>query len=217
MKKERINNFSYIFFKIFLDSPFLLPKDIKKNLHKTREIIRLAFNDWRESYFVTDYLIKKNKVKFFIEIGVFEGRRCEYLLYKNPNLKVTAVDPWKVGSDSWYKDQLKLDDLYEKTINNLSGFGNRVSILKKTSLEALKEIEDFSVDMVFIDADHTSPAVDFDIENWYKKVKVGGILSGHDYGHVRWPDVKNAVDIFCKNRNIKLHCEDGYVWWLKKV
>jgi hypothetical protein len=35
---------------------------------------------------------------------------------------------------------------------------------------------------VFIDGDHTSPAVDNDIKAWTPKIQRGGVVAFHDYG-----------------------------------
>ncbi len=36
-------------------------------------------------------------------------------------------------------------------------------------------------DFVYIDADHSYEAVKADIEAWWPKVRMGGVLAGHDY------------------------------------
>jgi predicted O-methyltransferase YrrM len=65
-----------------------------------------------------------------------------------------------------------------------------------------------SIDILFIDGDHTHPAVDFDLFQWSKLVRDGGLILMHDiipaknlteemirdgYGT---PDVRNAYDRF---------------------
>ena len=58
--------------------------------------------------------------------------------------------------------------------------------------EAIKYFEDNSIDMVFIDADHTYEAVKYDIERWLPKTTK--LISGHDYNDPGHPGVKQAVD-----------------------
>ena len=85
-----------------------------------------------------------------------------------------------------------------KRIN--SNHGKTVIPLIMTSSEALKKVEDTSLDFVFIDADHTYEAVKFDIANWYKKLKINGLLAGHDYGNIN--SVTKAIeDYFGSNFN----------------
>jgi hypothetical protein len=48
-------------------------------------------------------------------------------------------------------------------------------------MDALKEYTDGSLDFVYIDGDHSFPYIAQDIYEWSKKVRVGGMVSGHDY------------------------------------
>ena len=43
-------------------------------------------------------------------------------------------------------------------------------------------MQDKSVDMVFLDADHSYEGVKEDMHEWMPKVNPGGWLGGHDYG-----------------------------------
>ena len=38
---------------------------------------------------------------------------------------------------------------------------------------------------MFVDGDHRGEAVKLDIESWYSKVRIGGIICGHDYKAVK--------------------------------
>ena len=53
---------------------------------------------------------------------------------------------------------------------------------------------DRSLDFVVIDAEHGYESVVADISAWLPKLKQGGVLFGHDYGHPRFPGVKRAFD-----------------------
>ena len=48
-------------------------------------------------------------------------------------------------------------------------------------MDAVKDFPDRSLDFVYIDANHDVRHVIEDIEEWSKKIKKGGIISGHDY------------------------------------
>lgn len=60
----------------------------------------------------------------------------------------------------------------------------------QTAAECLAE----GFDMVFLDAMHTYEDVMADIGRWWPRVKGGGVIAFHDYGHDHFPGVKQAVD-----------------------
>lgn len=119
------------------------------------------------------------------EIGVEQGEYSEILLKANPNLRLLCVDAWQ--SHRGYRDhtsQSKLDRFYEITKERLAPYNdplNRVNFMKSFSIEAVKGVEDNSLDFVYIDADHQFITVANDIFEWSKKVRPGGIIAGHDY------------------------------------
>jgi hypothetical protein len=69
-----------------------------------------------------------------------------------------------------------------------------VKTLCSTTQEASTHFDDHSLAFVFIDASHDLASVRQDILTWIKKVKPKGTLAGHDYGHPKYPGVKQAVD-----------------------
>lgn len=113
------------------------------------------------------------------EIGVDKGEFSEKIA--KSGLKLFSIDPWKMYGD--YTDsrgQKKLDQIYQITKERLSSYPN-VTILRKTSIEALSDVPNNSLDFVYIDGNHQLKFVIEDLFEWSKKVKVGGIIAGHDY------------------------------------
>lgn len=114
------------------------------------------------------------------EIGVERGVYSKELLQRIPSLKLYLVDPWKAYRG--YREhvsQSKLDGFVEVTKERLQGFN--YEIVRKFSIDAVKDFEDNSLDFVYIDANHEFRHTVDDISEWYPKVKMGGILAGHDY------------------------------------
>lgn len=114
------------------------------------------------------------------EIGVLFGRYSAILCKANPKLKLNSIDPWLVYKE--YKDlttQKNFDYLYQKTKDNLVDFN--CQIIRKKSMEALKDFSDSSLDFVYIDGNHEFTSEANDIHEWSKKIRSGGIVSGHDY------------------------------------
>lgn len=139
------------------------------------------------------------------EIGVFRGDFSEILIKDNPNLKLYCIDPWQ-PYDANHSNR-KHTRYYQEATTRLSKYNTQ--IIRKTSMEALKDIQDNSLDFVYIDGGHNYNDVINDIRGWDKKVKVGGIISGHDYYRRiirgRTYGIVKAVNEFVKEKNLKLH------------
>jgi len=135
------------------------------------------------------------------EIGVEQGLYSEVLLKANPNLKLYCVDMWTAYPGYRdHVDQNRLDTFLNNTKERLAGYD--VIYLKKMSMDALADVEDGSLDFVYIDANHELPWVLDDTYHWEKKVRVGGIISGHDYYESKRTytkcHVKYAIDCYTR-------------------
>ena len=122
---------------------------------------------------------KEMGFKFGAEIGVARGEFTEE--FAKAGLTIYAIDPWLSYSD--YIDdrgQKVEDEIFEKTKAKLAPYPN-CKIVRKSSVEAAKDFEDGSLDFVYIDGNHQFMYVAEDLAIWSKKVKVGGIICGHDY------------------------------------
>ncbi len=119
--------------------------------------------------------------KLGAEIGVEIGVYSEQLLKDNPDLKLYSIDPWKVNDDYPYQTvQSKFDKSYDEARTRLAPYGNS-HIIRKFSLDAVRDFDDNSLDFVYIDGSHIFQSVTNDICEWLKKVRIGGIISGHDF------------------------------------
>jgi hypothetical protein len=68
-------------------------------------------------------------------------------------------------------------------------------------------------DLVYIDADHTSPNVDLDIDCWFERLKPKGVLCGHDFNPYKYPDVVRAVLRKSKDNGIPFKLfGKGLIW-----
>ncbi len=125
-----------------------------------------------------------------VEIGSYFGKSSHALLSGCPG-NVTCVDLW--SALDWKENDTPemAQARFEKFVENTNQFWNR-SIKRANSLDAVKDFADKSVDMVFIDGDHSYQAVKDDIAAWLPKARK--LICGHDYNFYGWPDVKKAVD-----------------------
>jgi predicted O-methyltransferase YrrM len=167
-------------------------------------------------------ILKERRHEIGCEVGVHTGDTTLTLLKNLPRIKrYYAVDPWesyeKYDGEMYRKPGHKKvktwDQAKEIFLFKIKPYKQKVKVYQMTSVEAIEFIKDEILDWVFIDANHDYPYVKENLYLWSKKVKPGGIISGHDYGG-KWKGVKKAVDEFI-NKD-KLHIEDFYVWWTIK-
>lgn len=96
--------------------------------------------------------------------------------------------------DHWYGTQRAKREYDARFADNL-----QVSYLRLYSSQASSLVADASLDLVYLDADHSYEAVTADIKAWMPKIKSGGWISGHDYLEAWWSGVIAAVnDVFGK-------------------
>jgi len=164
-------------------------------------------------------LISEKKFDSLIEVGVWKGHSISYLANKNRDSKIWAVDLFEDTTDNYYQNDYlnrQIPFIYE--IYNMNLIKNDVrdiiTDIKGDSQESAEKFSDGSVDFVFIDANHEYDKVVADIDSWYKKIKFGGIISGHDYGS--WPGVTQAVNEFVNKNKLNLQTYEGYVWYCNK-
>jgi glycosyltransferase involved in cell wall biosynthesis/tetratricopeptide (TPR) repeat protein len=183
--------------------------ELKKSIHE---------ESWKPAYKFLPDLIQKFNLKVGAEIGVAFGGHSEAIL-SNTNLELLyGIDSYQ-HSDS-YDDPMNLpqadfDILCETTKNRLAVFGDRFRLIRSYSQQAIGQIDGL-LDFVYIDAEHSYQGVWQDLCTWYSKIRVGGLISGHDYGHIAFPGVKQAIDEFFRRLDWQVHLEGDGVWWVEK-
>ena len=128
---------------------------------------------------------------FMVEVGSYVGDSTG--IFSEAFENVTAIDPWVNGYDDtdgasyihpMATVEAQFDRMCEKHPN--------IKKIKAVSSSVVDQFEDESLDMVYIDAVHQYENVIEDIKAWYPKVKVGGIVAGHDFQDA-FPGCKKAV------------------------
>jgi hypothetical protein len=138
-----------------------------------------------------------------VELGVNSGEFSRIILNHWQGSKLHLIDAWEKQDNLVYNDlcnhasQDHYTYCYQQTHNKFHN-NPRVKIHKKYSEEAVKMFQDESLDFVYLDANHSFTETYKDIENWSKKVKQGGLISGHDFvnGYIHnsvWFGSKYAV------------------------
>mgnify|MGYP003652443773 CR=1 FL=1 len=123
------------------------------------------------------------------EIGCFDGATSKYAIVPVHEMKGTytvvdwfkgtRVPDWEASSgEHVYKPDKHVRKDFER---NLTGFESCYKIIESTTQEASLSFDDESLDICFIDADHSYRAVAKDLDLYFPKVKRGGIICGHDF------------------------------------
>lgn len=139
------------------------------------------------------------------EIGTLKGEFSQTMFRYIPGLHLFCVDPYE--SYSGYREHRSVGELSEYEIEAIERLkGQQVSFVKKYSVPASEMFKRNSLDFVYIDANHAFRHVVDDVDSWYKKVKHGGIIAGHDFLRHRASaglHVVQAVIAFCDSYEIK--------------
>jgi hypothetical protein len=152
-----------------------------------------------------------------IELGVEKGHFSNMLLQHLYPAKLYLVDPWKVGYDK------NADKTYDATINYLPTaysteddyrqvFGRFYPNIKKNqvimrpdySYNVVDDFKDQYFDFVYIDSCHLYEAVKADLNSFLPKLKLGGVMAGHDYVKYSNFGVIQAVDEFCEEHDYEM-------------
>lgn len=163
-------------------------------------------------YGVFSKIIKDNNYKNVAEVGVGYGTHARYILLNNPDIDTLfLIDPMKwydndgFAVDIQNKEQINgqnnFDSLYELINNDLKNISDKYKWIRKESNNIEdSDIQNNSLDAVFIDGDHSYTGVLNDLTKYWSKIRSGGQLLGDDY----WMDqVASAVNEFSKMVNVK--------------
>ena len=130
--------------------------------------------------FARKYFILNSMLDICVaEVGVYKGDNAESMIKILEPQKIYLVDPYlDLIDDNGNPDEY--EKFKQPCVDRLSVYKNISWIFKKSNL-AVEDVQE-QLDFVYIDGDHHHWNVISDIALWYPKVKVGGILAGHDFG-----------------------------------
>jgi predicted O-methyltransferase YrrM len=169
-------------------------------------------------------LIRQTRAKVCVEIGVFGGSSI-YPTAKALSFlkggKVFAIDPWQKeectkgymegnANYEWWSE-VDLDKVYRNFVNMLSQhkLTKYCKVLRMSSMEALSQFADESIDILHIDGNHTEEVSLADVLMYFPKVKKGGYIWFDDanwsttnqatmflFEHCRW-DMTRSIGTSC--------------------
>jgi hypothetical protein len=144
-------------------------------------------------------LCERGLTERMAEVGTHRGDFARILLASWPG-ELHCVDHWAVPPG--YEAQAEYlrrdvggaidreDDL-RACKEALAQFGARAQFWRRASACVVGRFPFYSLDCVYLDADHSYDGVCDDLRTWWPTVRVGGILAGHDFvcpGPIDRPD-----------------------------
>lgn len=129
------------------------------------------------------------------EIGVFRGDFSKAIRAEVDPQRLYLIDPWANSRDeelkkAWYStsSENNMDLIFEEVKAEFYEEiqAGRVVLLRGGANDFSDQIEEGSLDFVYIDGDHRYDGVMMDLEFAFAKVKVGGIIAADDYSLGGW-------------------------------
>jgi hypothetical protein len=138
------------------------------------------------------------------EIGVWKGDFSAQILWAVRPRKLHLIDPWEFIADmprakyggGVAATQDDMDRIYTAVRSRLRKYP--IVWHRMTSTEAASRIKDGSLDWAYIDGNHSYEYVAQDLQDYWKKIRSGGLLVGDDYNDSHWwgDGVVRAVNEF---------------------
>lgn len=157
-----------------------------------------------------------------LEIGVFRGDFSSEIINNLSPKMFYMIDPW-IFRPNWkgkkYKGQNIIDQKFveEMYIDICKRFDRtNIKIFRGYSHDFVNKFENEYLDFIYLDARHKYVHVKRDLELFYPKLKVGGIMSGDDWiTKENGNGVEKAVTEFTKKLGITPTIRKTQFWWVK--
>lgn len=174
-----------------------------ENFILTFEVLENISQHWNNE-FIKNTQFLKGQIDLAMEIGSYNGLNAKYICENllSPEGRLICIDP--------LQDTYLTEDLDEEAVrmNNEYGFfkkqyyyfkkntwGLPVELIRKTSVAAFPELENYRFGMIYCDGDHRGAAVLLDGRESFKLLKMYGYLIFDDYDLWR-QETKDGIDKF---------------------
>lgn len=158
--------------------------------------------------------LKDRKNLVGAEIGVAWGDNALDMLKELDVKKLYLIDPYKHIEHSEASPYAKAVEQEQTAKEKLKLYEDKTVWVYNVSSIAVEMIKDNELDFVYIDGCHKYYVAIKDITLYHQKVKIGGLVGGHDY---RMPSIKEAVhDTIKCEVNYAIDVPEHSDWWYIK-
>lgn len=157
-----------------------------------------------------------------VEVGVLYGGFSEIILKKWRG-QLCCVDPWINQDETIYHDGANRMDMNAVFACAKAVLGKYpcCKIYRAMSLNGSGYFRDGSLDFVYLDGNHAVGAVRDDLTAWWPKVKIGGLVCGHDFNtrcdNDTNSDAQTAVMELANVIGVYPHVTWCSSWWFIKT
>jgi predicted O-methyltransferase YrrM len=195
---------------------------------------------WNGNNPIFAQLISQVKPNIILEVGTWKGQSTISMAKAVKALHYQAtifcIDTWlgaiefkeneRLYGDDWNRMLLHgYPQVYYQFISNCvhEDVIDLIEPVPATSRDAVKFVPD--AELIYIDGDHTYLGVLEDLNNYWPKLKPGGVMFGDDYtlklskpraNDQYNPEVYKAIDEFVANNNLELEIIDNNFWLIRK-
>ena len=156
------------------------------------------------------FLEKLPKNGVVCELGVWKGVNAKNIYEISTPKHLYLIDTWYSRTnpgDYKVRSVPEWERMYQNVVRE---FHNKnATVIRAESHEAATQFGDEFFDWVYIDAGHSFESCYADLWYWYRTVKKGGYICGHDYCETDFTiqkgfGVKRAVDQFLSETNLEI-------------
>jgi len=158
-----------------------------KGLHQT---IRTLSSKCTSRHELWIKLIQKENIRSVVEIGVYRGEFAEWI--HRSCLGITTyimIDPWR-HLDTWNKpankDDLTFEAYYQEAVARTYFAKDAITVYRETTAKASQILPDNTIDLAYVDGDHTLRGITIDLSCIYDKIVSSGIIAGDDFCSSIW-------------------------------
>lgn len=134
--------------------------------------------------------VRARGIRRMAEVGVWRAGFAQHVLRDCPNIaSYYMIDPWRPLAH-WNKplnvSASVFADAHRQAIDSTAFAASKVVVLRGTTSEVASEIADGSLDLAYVDGDHTLRGITIDLLTMLRKVTLGGLIGGDDYFEDPW-------------------------------
>ncbi len=142
---------------------------------------RFVFSAWVDHMCFGYDIVHAVRPKLLVELGTHNAFSyftfCQSMLDHDVDGLCYAVDTWEGDQHIGDYDESVFDGVNSHNREHYHGFSY---LLKERFEQAVHHFADESIDLVHVDGTHTEEAVTNDFNEWFPKVKPGGVMLFHD-------------------------------------